>query len=56
MPPSSAMLMAMRLSVTVSIGELTTGAFRLIPRVSRVSREMSARAQLMKPGSRMKSS
>ncbi len=50
------MVTAMRLSVTVSMGELTTGVFRLMPRVRRVSREMSARAQLMKPGSRMKSS
>lgn len=42
MPPSWARAIAISLSVTVSIGELTIGMFSAIPRVSRVETSTSA--------------
>ncbi len=45
MPPSRAMAIAIRLSVTVSIAALTRGALRPISRVSRVVVSMSVGAR-----------
>ncbi len=50
MPPSRAIAMAIRLSVTVSMAALTSGALRLISRVSRVVVSMSAGARSENPG------
>ena len=56
MPPSRAIAMAIRLSVTVSIAALTSGALRLISRVSRVVVSMSDGARSENPGSSRTSS
>lgn len=55
-PPWSAMPMAMRCSVTVSMGEDTSGSFSEMFRVTRVWRATSSTPKPMWPGSRIRSS
>ncbi len=55
-PPCSAIMMAMLLSVTVSMGELMNGTLRAIFLVKRVVSCTSSTPKLMCPGRRMMSS